>query len=134
MLTNNNIQRLILNEQGNVGDISLKLESFAEALCKFADVHENYLGLLESESYKQNAVTSYEEQMKRKLSLDGMVMEWRKMTKIERVIKDEAGGKCSKSKGSRSWRSERSTSSSKMSTISKKKEEMALVQLKVYNS
>lgn len=59
----NNIQRLIVNEQGNVGDISLKFESFAEAWCKFVDVHENYLDLLENESNKQNACTSYEEQI-----------------------------------------------------------------------
>lgn len=125
----NSSQHLIVNDKGNVGDISLNLERFSEAWRKFVDVHEKYFVLLESD--KQNACANYEEQVQQKLCVDTMVTEWRKMTKIERVNKFVGGSKCSESERSKSKRNKVSTSSSRLSTISKKKEEMALAQLKV---
>ena len=60
----------------NVGDILLRLNKFDKAWCEFVDVHEQYLGLVQNETDKQNACASYEEQSKRKTKLDALATEW----------------------------------------------------------
>ncbi|CAB4033718.1 Hypothetical predicted protein [Paramuricea clavata] len=111
----------------NVGDISLKLNKFDQAWCKFVGVHEKYLVLIEHETEKESACVSYEEQRKRKLNLDTIVTEWRQKAKIE--LHDETGSGSAKSKHSKCMRSE--TCSSRATSIVRKRKEMALARMKV---
>ena len=123
----NEISVLISGDKCNVGDIASQSEKFDTAWYEFVSVQEKYLELLESEAEKQNACDSYEEQRKRKLKLDAMVKEWHDSAKLE--SKHETGSKCARSRRSKCTRSE--ASSSKATSISKKREEMALARLKV---
>ena len=113
----------------NVGDILLRLNKFDKAWCEFVDVHEQYLGLVQNETDKQNACASHEEQSKRKTKLDALTTEWRPSAKIK--SHSETGSRSAKSKHSKSMRSRSGSSNSKASSISKKREEMALARLKV---
>ena len=113
----------------NVGDILLRLNKFDKAWCEFVDVHEQYLGLVQNETDKQNACASYEKQSKRKTKPDALATDWRQSGKIK--SHSETGSRSAKSKHSKSMRSRSGSSNSKASSISKKREEMALARLKV---
>ena len=113
----------------NVGDILLRLNKFDKAWCEFVDVHEQYLGLVQNETDKQNACASYEKQSKRKTKPDALATDWRQSAKIK--SHSETGSRSAKSKHSKSMRSRSGSSNSKASSISKKREEMALARLKV---
>jgi hypothetical protein len=122
------ISDMIAYNKCNVGDISLKLNKFDQAWCEFVGVLEKYLvQLIEHETEKESACVSYEEQRKRKMNLDAMVTEWRHKAKIE--LHDATGSRSAKSKHSKSMRS--GASSSKASSIVRKREEMALARMKV---
>ena len=60
----NEISELITCGKCNVGDILLRQNKFDKAWCEFVDVHEQYLGLVQNETDKQNVCASYEEQSK----------------------------------------------------------------------
>ena len=120
----NEIHDLIVNEKGNVGDISEKYNAFCEAWYKYIDAHEKFFALLESESDKQQAVVGYEEQKERKLKLDEMVTGWRAVVDIARSTESQSESKSS------GLRSKGCSVSTKLLVLSKKREEMALAQLK----
>ena len=66
-----------------MGDILLRQNKFDKAWCEFVGVHEQYLGLGQNETDKQNACARYEEQTKRKTKLDALATEWRQSAKIK---------------------------------------------------
>ena len=105
----------------------MKLNKFDQAWCEFVGVHQKYLVLIEHETEKESACVSYEEQRKRKLNLDAMITEWRQKAKIE--LHDATGSRSAKSKHSKSMRN--GASSSKASSIVRKREEMGLARMKV---
>ena len=119
-----------------MGNISSKCRRFGNAWCNFVDVHERYWMTLHDERDRKIASASYEEQTKRKLQLDSLVNDWRDMIGLSRsedCKKPES--KKSKSERSKPERqskcSRASSTSSNSSILSRKKEEMALAQLKL---
>ena len=109
-------------------DVLRKRDKFDKAWRKFEDAHESYTELLNSPTdtlVLEKAQTIYDEQLKRKLDLDLDVRLWHKDRGPE-------GGEyqsmfSGETRGSR--RSRVSTSSSRLSTVLRKKENLALAQL-----
>ena len=101
---------------------------FDEAWRKFVDAHESYLELLDSPTdalVLEKARTTYDEQLKRKLHLDFDVRLWHKYREPERGEHNSMfSGETRESR-----RSGVSGASSRLSTVSRKKEKLALAQL-----
>ena len=118
----------LMESDASPEDVLRKREKFDEAWRKFVDAHESYLELLDIPTdalVLEKAQTIYNEQLKRKLDLDLDVRLWHKDRGLE-------GGEyhsmlSGETRGGR--RSRVSTSSSRLSTVSRKKEKLALEQL-----
>jgi len=109
-------------------DVSRKRMKFDEAWRKFVDTHESYLELLDSPTEApvlEKAQAIYDEQLKRKLDLDSDVRLWHKDREPERGEYHSMFS--GETRGSR--RSGVSRSSLRFSTVSRKKEKLALPQL-----
>ena len=109
-------------------DVSKECAKFDEAWRKFVDAHESYLKSLDPLSdplVLERTQKTYEEQLQRKLNLDFTVRLWYKDREPERGDNHSvlSGGT------QRSRRSGVSSSSSRLSTVSRKKEKLALAQL-----
>ena len=109
-------------------DVSKECARFDKAWRKFVDAHESYLKLLDPLTdalVLEKTQKTYDEQLQRKLNLDFSVRLWYKGREPER------GDNYSEfSRGTqRSRRSGISTSSSRLSTVSRKREKLALAQL-----
>ena len=109
-------------------DVSKECARFDRAWRKFVDAHKSYLKLLDplmDALVLEKTQKTYDEQLQRKLNLDFSVRLWYKGREPER------GDNYSEfSRGTqRSRRSGISTSSSRLSTVSRKREKLALAQL-----
>ena len=103
---------------------------------QFVNVHENYLQLLRKyyggdACLLDKAVKSYDEQKERKLNLDFSVKLWLEKSESGRVGIEGNRGVVSE-KVSKDGRSEVSRSSSRLSSVSKKREKLALAQLNLH--
>jgi len=108
-------------------NVSAAKEVYDNAWRNFIDSHEKYISCLESEEKKKEACLNYEELMGKKVSLDGRTTEW-----ITRAKEDaERRGECVSFTASEASLRTRSINSSRSSVISKKRELLALAQLKV---
>ena len=90
-------------------------------------MHEQYIQLLVHEEEMESACCSYKEQMTRKMHLDELMASWQRRLKLEAREQGEvssSSGKTSRSSVSKSM------SSSKLSTVSRKRERLALAQIK----
>ena len=107
---------------GKLYDIEKQLESYDNGWREFVSTHEKYLDVIDSE--KEAAYSLYEEQIKRKFEFGCMIKSWRgEVSQRENI--DHVS--CSKA----STRSRASSSSSRLSSLSKRREKLALAQLKV---
>ena len=109
-------------------DVSKECARFDKAWRKFVDAHESYLKLLDPLTdalVLETTQKTYDEQLQRKLNLDFSVRLWYKDREPER------GDNYSEFSGGtqRSRRSGISTSSSRLSTVSRKREKLTLAQL-----
>ena len=126
----------LIKEDGAREDVLNGCRQFDEAWHKFENVHENYLQLLR-EYYGGNAclldkaVKSYDEQMDRKLNLDLSVKLWLEKSESGRVGIEGNRGVVSE-KVSKDGRSVVSRSSSRLSSVSQKREKLALAQLNLH--
>ena len=118
----------LMESDASPEDVLRERVKFDEAWRRFVDAHESCLELLDSPTdalVLEKAQTIYDEQLKRKLDLDIDVRLWRKDREPERgeyhsMFSGEMRG---------SRRSGVSRSSSRLSTVSRKKEKLALAQL-----
>ena len=118
----------LMESDASPEDVLRERVKFDEAWRRFVDAHESCLELLDSPTdalVLEKAQTIYDEQLKRKLDLDFDVRLWRKDREPERgeyhsMFSGEMRG---------SRRSGVSRSSSRLSTVSRKKEKLALAQL-----
>ena len=123
-------------EDGAREDVLNGCRQFDEAWRKFVNVHENYLQLLR-EYYGGDAcllgkaVKSYDEQMERKCNLDLSVKLWLGKSESGRVGIEGNRGVVSE-KVSKDGRSVVSRSSSRLSSVSQKREKLALAQLNLH--
>ena len=123
----NEITRL-MESDGSSEEVLRERMKFDEAWRKFVDAHESYLELLDSPTdalVLEKARTTYDEQLKRKLDLDFDVRLWHKYREPERGEHNSMFS--GETRGSR--RSGVSGASSRWSTVSRKKEKLALAQL-----
>ena len=103
--------------------IEKKLESYDKGWREFVSTHEKYLDVIDSENEKEAAYSLYEEQIMRKFEFGCMIKSWR-----GEVSQRENIDHVSCSKASTSSRA--SSSSSRLSSSSKRRERLALAQLK----
>lgn len=118
----------LMESGASAEDVSRKRMKFDEAWRKFVDAHESYLELLDSPTEApvlEKAQAIYDEQLKRKLDLDSDVRLWNKDREPERGEYHSMFS--GETRGSR--RSGVSRSSLRFSTVSRKKEKLALPQL-----
>ena len=109
---------------GKLYDIEKKLESYDNGWREFVSTHEKYLDVIDSDNEKEAAYSLYEEQIKRRFEFGCMIKSWRgEVSQRENI--DHVS--CSKA----STRSRASSSSSRLSSLSKRRERLALAQLKV---
>ena len=126
----------LIKEDGAREDVLNGCRQFDEAWCKFVNVHENYLQLLR-EYYGgdpcllDKVVKSYDEQMERKCNLDLSVKLWLEKSESGRVGIEGNRGVVSE-KVSKDGRSVVSRSSSRLSSVSQKREKLALAQLNLH--
>ena len=126
----------LIKEDGAREDVLNGCRQFNEAWRKFANVHKNYLQLLR-EYYGCDAclldkvVKSYAKQMERKLNLDLSVKSWLEKNESGRVGVEGNWGVVSE-KASKDGHSVVSRSSSRLSSVSQKREKLALVQLNLH--
>ncbi|CAB4028223.1 Hypothetical predicted protein, partial [Paramuricea clavata] len=111
-----------------VANIKTKKEHYDECWREFVSKHEQYMELLVSEEEKDIASRSYKELMTKKMHLDEIVMSLRRRLELESRQKEEDAS--SFSGKSRRTLASKSSHSSKFSTVSKRKEQLALAQLK----
>lgn len=116
------IQQL-MDQEGGLEDLKLKQKAYDDVWRKFVNTHEEYVECLELIDYAEElekARVSYKEQMARKLKFDSKIESW----KSER---DQGAMPLSR----KSSRTSRSSSSSSVSlALAKKREQLALAQLK----
>ena len=118
----------LMESDASPEDVLRKRVKFNEAWRKFVDAYESYLELLDSPTHAlglEKAQTIYDEQLKRKLHLDFDVRLWHRDRETERG--EHYSMFSGETRGSR--RSGISRSSSRLSTVSRKKEKLALAQL-----
>ena len=113
------IQGLIDAGPGNVDQVMSKKDVYDKTWCEFVTVHEEYLEIVTAEDEKRRASLTYKEQMAKKVHLDEVVASWCKKTRLY------GSGK------GRSQISSLTSGTSSASALSKKREKMALAQLKV---
>ena len=113
-------------------DLKSKRKSYDEVWRKFVSTHEEYIECLELLCYEkelEKARVSYDEQMSRKLAFDNVIESWFKKSRLE---SKEVGGRSLSltRKSRRSHESKSSCSGSISSSVVKRKEKLALAQLK----
>ena len=110
-------------------EIKTKKRDYDECWKEIVNVHEQYIQLLVHEKEMESARCSYKEQMTREMHLDEIMASWRRRLKLEAR---ERGEEVSSSSGktSRSSVSKSMSRSSKLSTVSRKREKLALAKLK----
>ena len=113
------IQGLIDAGPGNVDQVMSKKDVYDKTWCEFVTVHEEYLEIVTAEDEKRRASLTYKEQMAKKVHLDEVVASWCKKPRLY------GSGK------GRSQISSLTSGTSSASALSKKREKMALAQLKV---
>jgi hypothetical protein len=113
------IQELMGAGPGNVDQVMLKKDAYDKLWCEFVTVHEEYLEIVAAEDEKRRAILTYRGQMAKKVHLDGVVTSWCRKSKLDRRGK------------ARSLISSLTSGTSSGSALSKKRERMALTQLKV---
>ena len=91
-------------------------------------MHEQYIQLLVHEEEMESARCTYKEQMTRKMHLDELMASWQRRLKLEAREQGEVSS--SSGKTSRSAVSKSMSRSLKLSTVSRKRERLALAQLK----
>ena len=126
-----NIEELMEN-CGTLEDLKSKWKSYNEVWRKFVSTHEEYIECLELLCYEEElekARVSYDEQMSRKLTFDNVMESWFKKSKLESKEVSERSLSLTK-KSRRSHESKSSYSSSISSSVVKRKEKLALAQLK----
>ena len=126
-----NIEELMEN-CGTLEDLKSKRKSYDEVWRKFVSTHEEYIECLELLCYEEElekARVSYDEQMSRKLTFDNVIESWFKKSKLESKEVSERSLSLTK-KSRRSHESKSSYSSSISSSVVKRKEKLALAQLK----
>ena len=116
-------------ENGSTQDkISKEMENFNDRWIKFVDVHDKYCKCLVigvDTSALEKAEKGYKEQMERKLNLDTAVKWWRPEYQDSGVFSSLGR----KGPGSKAFKSSSKTSSS---TMSRKREALALARLKIH--
>ena len=126
----------LIKEAGVLEDVLNGCRQFDEAWRKFVNVHENYLQLLR-ECYGGDACLldkaekSYDEQMERKLNLDLSVKLWLEKSESRRVEIEVNLGVVSE-KASKDGHSVVSRSSWRLSSVSQKREKLALALLNLH--
>ena len=126
-----NIEELMENS-GTLEDLKSKRKSYDEVWRKFVSTQEEYIDCLELLCYEEElekARVSYDEQMSRKLAFDNVIESWFKKLKLESKDVSERSLSLTK-KSRRSHESKSSYSSSISSSVVKRKEKLALAQLK----
>ena len=126
-----NIEELMEN-CGTLEDLKSKRKSYDQVWRNFVSTHEEYIECLELLCYEEElekARVSYDEQMSRKLTFDNVIESWFKKSKLESKEVSERSLSLTK-KSRRSHESKSSYSSSVSSSVVKRKEKLALAQLK----
>lgn len=100
---------------------------YDECWREFVNMHERYIQLLVCKEEKDIACRSYEEQMTKKINLDEMMVSLQRKLKLDSRQRDDVRSFSGKSKRSSA---SKLSHSSRFSTVSKKKEQLALAQLK----
>ena len=126
-----NIEELMENF-GTLEDLKSKRKSYDEVWRNFVSTHEEYIECLELLCYEEELEkvrVSYNEQMSRILTFDNVIESWFKKSKLESKEVSERSLSLTK-KSRRSHESKSSYSSSISSSVVKRKEKLALAQLK----
>ena len=121
----------LMENCGTLEDLKSKWKSYNEVWRKLVSTHEEYIECLEllcCEEELEKARVSYDEQMSRKLTFD-VIESWFKKSKLESKEVSKRSLSLTK-KSRRSHESKLSYSSSISSSVVKRKEKLALVQLK----
>ena len=122
----------LMENCGTLEDLKSKWKSYNEVWRKLVSTHEEYIECLELLCYEEElekARVSYDEQMSRKLTFDNVIESWFKKSKLESKEVSKRSLSLTK-KSRRSHESKSSYSSSISSSVVKRKEKLALVQLK----
>ena len=109
-------------------EIKTKKRDYDECWKEFVNVHEQYIRLIVHEEEMESARCSYKEQMMRKMHLDELMASWQRRLKLKARERGEVSS--SSGKTSRSSVSKSMSRSLKLSTVSRKREKLALAQLK----
>ena len=126
-----NIQGIIEN-CGTLEDLQLKRDSYEEAWRRFVNTHEEYIECLDVLSrYEEveRADANYKEQMSKKATFDNEIETW-KFQVTSTIEKRENDLKSYPRRSRKSTKSGSTGSSSASSAVAKKKEKLALAQLK----
>lgn len=110
-------------------EIKTKKRDCGECWKEFVNVHEQYIQLLLHEKERESAHCSYKDQMTRKMHLDELIASLQRRLKFEAKERGEEVSSSS-AKTSRSSVSKSMSRSWKLSTVSRKREKLALAQLK----
>lgn len=108
---------------GKLKQVESKLIAYEKSWRDFVSTHEKYLDNIDNDKERQAALNVYEEQFKRKHEFDCVIMSQREKLECRQSIGTE-------SRRSASIRT-RSSRMSRMTTLSKKKEKLAIAQLKI---
>lgn len=114
---------------GPLADLKSKRKSYDETWRKFVSTHEQFIELLDCEEEGEKARVCYSEQMTRKMNFDAVIESWYRKSKLESIERWEEVSSLH-SKPRRSSTSTSSCSSLVSSTVVKRKEKLALAQLK----
>ena len=122
----------LMENCGTLEDVRSKRKSYDEVWRKFVSTHEQYIECLELLCYEEElekACVSYEEQLSRKLTFDNVIESWLKKSRLESKEVCERSLSLTR-RSRRSHDSKSSYSSSISSSVVKRKEKLALAQLK----
>ena len=122
------------DDAGEISEVWKYTENFNERGKHFVDIHEQYYSLLRDEFEREYACSIYEGQERLKWKFDEMVSEWRTKQDMAKLGLRDTGVRGSRSgKSTKSLRGENSDggASSRISRQSRRREKMALAQLKL---
>ena len=117
-----------IENNGELSDVEVKLTTYNSVWIKYVNVHERILQLLDSEEKKLKSCSRYEDQRNKKVNLELLVSSWRRVTndRLERSVITSVNKTQSSRRSGKS-----SKSNSKLSTLSQRKESLALAELKI---
>lgn len=104
---------------GNNDEIVSKKNGYDKLWSEFVGVHEQYLEVVAAEDERRRANLTYKDQMDKKIYLDKVVACWQRKSKLHSIGKGQSQISVSRS------------AASSASALSKKREKVALAQLKI---